>query len=361
VDAVDQQHALSIIIEAITHRRPLFLSTPNLNFLVGCLEDGDFRRSLVCSDLSTADGMPLVWLSRLLGIPLSERVAGSALVESLGRRTTDRPIRVFFFGGAAGVASLACARLGASEGNLHCVGYCDPGFGSIESMSAPALIEAINQSEPDFLMVALGAAKGQAWLMRNLPVLDVPVVSHLGAVVNFIAGTVSRAPRWMQRAGLEWLWRIKEEPSLWRRYLSDGLALFSLLFGRVLPFAFWLQRNRKLLEGALDCEIRREHEGAILVLRGACSEKNSELLAEAAARALAEGPNLTIDMRDVCCVDPRSLGVLLVLEGIMAERRETLRVTAVAPRLRRVLRWNGMEHLVCGDTRVQAQGESLGP
>jgi len=90
------------------------------------------------------------------------------------------------------------------------------------------VLQAINASQADFLVVALGAKKGQAWILHNLEHLQVPVVSHLGAVVNFVAGTVQRAPAAWQRAGLEWLWRIKEEPALFGRYWNDGLALFGL-------------------------------------------------------------------------------------------------------------------------------------
>ena len=93
--------------------------------------------------------------------------------------------------------------------------------------------------------MALGAQKGQAWLMANRGKLTVPVVSHLGATLNFLAGTVRRAPEGVRKLGLEWLWRIKEEPKLARRYLSDGGRLAWLLLTRVLPLSLWLRRARK--------------------------------------------------------------------------------------------------------------------
>ena len=108
----------------------------------------------------------------------------------------------------------------------------------------------MNAARPDFLVVSLGAAKGQAWIMRNLHRLDVPLVSHLGAVVNFVAGEVRRAPRWMQRSGLEWAWRVKEEPALLRRYAGDAL--------RLLPLA-WRERaaRRRPADGARTQRLRR--------------------------------------------------------------------------------------------------------
>jgi N-acetylglucosaminyldiphosphoundecaprenol N-acetyl-beta-D-mannosaminyltransferase len=228
---------------AMRDSQRLFLSTPNLNFLVTAQGDEPFRHSVLTSDLSLADGMPVVWLSRLQGTPLPERVAGSTVFEQLragaGQPIMGRPIKVYFFGGPPGVAEKACAVLNAehANGSGHMVGvgaFC-PGFGSVADMSTPEVIAAINASGADFLVVSLGAKKGQAWIMHNLHQLTVPVVSHLGAVVNFVAGTVERAPLAWQRWGLEWLWRIRQEPALFKRYWADGWALFGLVL-RALRF-----------------------------------------------------------------------------------------------------------------------------
>ncbi len=230
-DAITLQDAVQRVRDAIHARRRLFLSTPNLNFLIGSRSDAAFRRSVVDSDLSVADGMPLVWMSRLLGTPLPERVTGSDLFERLRNEPLPpgrSPIRVYFYGGPPGAAEAAARRLNAGSSAMVCVGYESPGFGSVEELSDAETIDRINARDADFLVVALGAVKGQAWIERNRGRLRVPVISHLGAVVNFEAGTVSRAPAWVRRAGLEWLWRIKEEPALWRRYGRDARALLGL-------------------------------------------------------------------------------------------------------------------------------------
>ena len=230
-DAVGMPDAVRLVRAAADSRRPYFVSTPNVNFLIGCLGDRPFRHSVLNSDLSIADGMPLIWVARLLGVPLRERVAGSDLFMNLGVGA-PRPLRVYFFGGMEGVAAAASRALNASGSGLLCADFDTPGFGSVEQMSSPAQIARINESGADFLVVSLGAKKGQAWIERNRSLISVPVVSHLGAVLNFVAGTVSRAPVWMQRTGLEWLWRIKEEPALWRRYFFEGLTLCRLLVTR---------------------------------------------------------------------------------------------------------------------------------
>lgn len=241
-DVVDTADAARRIVEAVREQRRLFLSTPNLNFLVAAQSDEAFRASVLASDLSVADGMPVLWLARLQGTPLPERVAGSTLFDALrhgaGQALLARPIKVYFFGGPPGVAQKACevlnAEHAAGQGHMLGVGAQCPGFGPVEAMSPPEAIAAINASGADFLVVALGAKKGQAWIMHNLDRLQVPVVSHLGAVVNFVAGTVQRAPLAWQRLGLEWLWRIRQEPQLFRRYWSDGWALLRLVVQAVM-------------------------------------------------------------------------------------------------------------------------------
>ncbi|OJU87191.1 MAG: hypothetical protein BGO13_09520 [Burkholderiales bacterium 66-5] len=235
-DVIDTAGAAERLARAMRDGQRLFLSTPNLNFLVTAQRDAVFRQSVVESDLSVADGMPVVWLARLQGTPLPERVAGSTLFDQLragaGQAVLGRAIKVYFFGGPPGVAQQACERLNAEHaagrGQMRCVGWHTPGFGPVEQMAAPEVIAAINASGADFLVVALGAQKGQAWILQNRARLQVPVVSHLGAVVNFVAGTVQRAPPAWQRWGLEWLWRIRQEPQLFKRYWGDGWALLGL-------------------------------------------------------------------------------------------------------------------------------------
>lgn len=242
-DVLDTSEAVNRIGSAIQHQERLFFSTPNLNFMVMAQEDEVFRQSVLASGLSLADGMPVVWLSKLQGTPLPERVAGSTVFEQLragaGQSIIGRPIKVYFFGGPPGVAEKACTVLNAeyarAGGHMVGVGALCPGFGSVAEMSKPEVIAAINASGADFLVVALGAKKGQGWIMHNLSQLTVPVVSHLGAVVNFVAGTVERAPVVWQRCGLEWLWRIRQEPALFERYWADGWALFGLVL-RALRF-----------------------------------------------------------------------------------------------------------------------------
>lgn len=235
-DAITLAEAVQRVREDAFSNRRCFVSTPNLNFAMAAQTDPEFRGSVLRSDLSLVDGMPLVWIARLLGVPVPMRVAGSALFEALVEHPAP-VLSVYFFGGPSGAAAAASERVNRRAGGVHCVGFDSPGIGSVESLSTVEHIERINRSGAQFVVVALGAKKGQAWIERNAGRLVAPVVSHLGAVVNFAAGALRRAPTWMQQSGLEWLWRIKEEPQLWRRYWNDGRGVLRIAATRVLPDA----------------------------------------------------------------------------------------------------------------------------
>jgi N-acetylglucosaminyldiphosphoundecaprenol N-acetyl-beta-D-mannosaminyltransferase len=228
-DVVRLQEAVWIVHSAAMARRPLMLATPNVNFMALASRDDAFRSAVLDCDLFLADGMPIVWISKLTALPLPERVSGSSLFMELAKQSGDRPLRVFFFGGAEGVAERAARRISDLGAGLTPAGWLSPGFGDLEQLSADATIQAINDSGADLLMVAIGAKRGHEWMSRNRPHITVPVIAYLGATINFVAGTVRRAPSWVQRSGLEWLWRVAEEPSLASRYARDGLSLLSRL------------------------------------------------------------------------------------------------------------------------------------
>ncbi|WP_206057441.1 WecB/TagA/CpsF family glycosyltransferase [Nitrincola schmidtii] len=273
-DAVTLDQACDRVFEAIEKRQRCFISTPNLNFVINAKRDPEFAKSVFLSDLNLADGMPLVWAARWLKIPIPERVAGSSLFDELVKRShPDKPVKVFFFGGDPGVAEKASIVLNNSSDAVVCCGYHDPGRGDVASMSTPDVIDKVNASNADFLVVSLGAKKGQAWIQHNLAQLNVPVVSHLGAVVNFVAGTVKRAPKIWQKLGLEWLWRIVEEPYLWKRYATDGLAALKMAGGVI------TQRFSRTSDANPKAECEAEFDNKIkVVLSGRPTERQLQSL-----------------------------------------------------------------------------------
>lgn len=347
IDAVSVPQAAHLLRQAHRTRERCFFSTPNLNFVIASLSDATFRDSVCRSDLSLADGMPLVWVARLLGIPVRERVSGSSLFEFL-RKNSPTIWKVFFFGGPMGTGQAACLAIGANEAVMRPTGYIYPGFASVEQMSRPDLIECINESQSDMLVVSLGAAKGQAWICENLSQLRTPVVAHLGAVVNFVAGKVARAPLWMQRAGLEWMWRIMEEPALLKRYAHDGAKFLKLLTTHVLPLAIW----QRWIAPA-ESEFARAyvaHVGSAnshqVTLVGAWRMDNLGPVRGAFTQSLSQGRGVTIEMSGVTGIDSAFIGLLLVLDRALISRGTNLRLINLQPHLQRLLRLSGVNHLI---------------
>jgi N-acetylglucosaminyldiphosphoundecaprenol N-acetyl-beta-D-mannosaminyltransferase len=341
IDRVGMREAADKLSAAMEGRSGLAFVTPNLNFLARAQSDELFQTSLVSSDFSLVDGIALFWVARLLGIPLHERVAGSDLFEVLksGPRA-GRRLTVFMFGGAQGVAESARSAINTESDALSCVGALNPGFVSIDEMSTEAIIAAINSSGADFLMVSLGAVKGQAWLMRNSTRLTIPVRAHLGATLNFQAKTSARAPVSVRRLGLEWLWRIKEEPHLWRRYASDAAVLLRLLFGRVVPLTLYRSFDR-LISGDLSLEQINDAGTLRLRLSGSAVARHITLIRESFNQAIRTQKEVLLDMSAVRMIDARFLGALMILKMQLANRGGALQCVGLNRGLMKLFRLHG--------------------
>ncbi len=331
IDVVTLAEAVSTIERCADNRTRCFFSTPNLDFVITAHSDPVFRDSIMRSDFALADGMPLVWIARLLRIPMRERVSGASIFEAL-RKAPGRPLSVYLFGGPDGVAQKAAAALDASADRMTCVGFQSPGFGTIEEMSAPQMLRAINDARPDFVVVALGARKGQTWIEHNLARLDAPVVSHLGAVVNFVAGTIRRAPPVWQRLGMEWLWRIYQEPHLWRRYAADGIGFARLFVAQVLPalinVRFRWPREAALARAKITSTRAADGRWSI-VMSGHWTHQNSGALRDALARSTSQPADIRIDLDAVEFLDSACIGLLLLLRGHQSKCGADLDVVAV--------------------------------
>jgi N-acetylglucosaminyldiphosphoundecaprenol N-acetyl-beta-D-mannosaminyltransferase len=350
VDVIDMAAVLRKIDVAASGKSPFLLSTPNLNFLVTSRLDPEFRESLLISDLCPADGMPIVWIARLLGVPIKARIAGSDIFETLkSTRDSTRHLKVFLFGGAEGAAATACEKLNSEDGGMTCVGSFYPGFCTVDEMSTDAIIETVNSSNAEFLAAALGAKKGQAWLLRNHDRLSIPVRVHLGAAINIQAGTIKRAPLGMRKWGLEWLWRIKEEPKLWRRYWDDGFVLLELVLTRVIPLLIlarwyrlkWGRKGRDLL-----IERAEDHKSVILSINGDANGRNIGNAVSSFQEAAAVTKHIVINFTDTRLIDTRFLGLLLMLSKHLKGQHLHLTFTGVSPRIAGIFRLNGFEFLL---------------
>ena len=214
--------------------RAAFVATLNVDFVANAVSGWPFGGNdelwgyLKGADLVTADGMPIVLLSKLLRNPLPARVTGADMVPALCRRFAEEGLSVYVLGGDREALDEAFAKLPPVK-----VAGLDPAFVKLDE-DQPEIVARINAAKPDLLFVALGNPKQELWMGRNAARLDVPVMIGVGGTFNFIAGRVKRAPRWIQRSGLEWIYRISQEPGrLWRRY-AYGLVKFSWLSLRAL-------------------------------------------------------------------------------------------------------------------------------
>lgn len=347
-DAVDLSKTMARLRDAKYKKITCFLTTPNLNFLALSQQDADFRNSVIHSDIVIADGAPIVWLAKLLGIPIQERVAGSTLFEALGKEWR-RKMKVYFFGGPSGVASEASTRINKESTGLSCVGHHSPGFGTIEEMSEESIIEDINRSDADFLVVALGAKKGQAWIVNNLKKIKTPLISHLGAVVNFEAKRLKRAPVALQKIGLEWAWRIKEEPHLWRRYWNDGWFLLKFLMTKILPTIVWKNFNKKRLKRLSQKNtVVLDNKGAdtSLIISGAVLDPVSPETRSLLREASLQNKNVKLNLTDTEYLSFGMLGLLLLLKKQLDKQGKQLKIIGLQPSMRKLLGWNCLSYLV---------------
>lgn len=314
VDNLTMESAKLLIREKIKHEGPYVLSTININWVAQSLKDPDFRAAIINSDIVTIDGKPLLWLSKMLGYPMTEVVAGSSLIEELLSDTsTDVPLTLYLFGGEDGVGALAMERVNRKQGGLRIVGYCSPGFGSVEEMSSEKIITDINAVRPDILLVALGAKKGTQWIEHNRVHLDAKIISHLGATINFLAGTVSRAPEFIQKIGMEWAWRILQEPKLFSRYARDGISVFYFLLKGATFWHEYFSLTKEFPEKAelSDCNYEI-NEQIVDILVGRIANRNSITQIREILKKCTKFPcDIYFDFKNTIIIDGAFAGFLL--------------------------------------------------
>ncbi|BDI28715.1 acetyl-mannosamine transferase [Capsulimonas corticalis] len=240
-DNVTMAQAVDQIVAMSRKRdKARFVCTGNLDHLVMLDRDTEFADVYHCADLVLADGAPVVWLSRLYsgagGQPIQERVAGSDLFWELAKASHEQGLTLFFLGGVPGVADRAREAVLARYPNAKICGtYCPP-FETFKTEEEQARIrETVSAAAPDILMVAFGAPKQEKWIAANRDLIQVPVSIGVGGSFEMAAGQVRRAPVWMRRSGLEWMFRFIQEPGrLYQRYFVNDLPFLAKLIVRTL-------------------------------------------------------------------------------------------------------------------------------
>ncbi len=229
-DHVALADAVGRIDAMIATRRPHYVVTANVDFLVQASRDVELRRILLEADLVLCDGTPLVWASRCLGNRLPGRAAGADIVPRLIAAAAANGRRVFFLGAAPGVAAAAAARLRSQYPALQVAGHYAPPFAGLLEMDHEEIVRRVRAARPDVLLVSFGCPKQEKWIAMHHRGLGVPVVIGVGATIDFLAGRVRRAPVWMRQSGTEWIFRLLQEPRrLFRRYADDLLRFLPAL------------------------------------------------------------------------------------------------------------------------------------
>jgi N-acetylglucosaminyldiphosphoundecaprenol N-acetyl-beta-D-mannosaminyltransferase len=315
------------------------LSTINVNWVVQSFADPAFRAAIINSDIVTLDGKPLLWLAKLLGYPMTETVAGSTLIQELHQdKTTDTKLSIFLFGGEDDAAAQAAKEINKNPGGLYAVGSLNPGFGTVEEMSSDVIIKTINQTRPDILLVALGAKKGTQWIERNRGRLEAKIISHLGATINFLAGKVQRAPLIVRRIGMEWAWRILQEPKLFPRYATDGLILLRVLVSRFLLWRKYLYLMTKTRNIPVDTSVSScEGEQELRFSFG----KNLRLTKDSSFPKLflafaTSRKTITLSFKQTEFVDGAIAGLLLLLKKHQLKNKNSINYTQVHDKLNQI-------------------------
>jgi N-acetylglucosaminyldiphosphoundecaprenol N-acetyl-beta-D-mannosaminyltransferase len=214
---------VTTIGELIAAGKSAYFITANTHYAMLTAAHPDLAAINAGAAFVLADGAPLVWASRWIGAPLPERVAGSDLIFALSAAAAQNGYRLFLVGGAEQVAAEAARRLGALYPGLQVVGTECPPFREWTAAEEADLIARIRAARPDLLLTAFTMPKGERWLAARAAALGVPVVVNVGAAIDFAAGRIRRAPRWMQRSGLEWAFRLVREPRrLFSRYARNA-------------------------------------------------------------------------------------------------------------------------------------------
>jgi N-acetylglucosaminyldiphosphoundecaprenol N-acetyl-beta-D-mannosaminyltransferase len=352
VDRVTRSEAVCRIDSFVRSNSFHQVATANTDFLVNSLEDAELANILRNADLVTADGMPVVWAAKLLGSSLPERVTGADIVPDIARLAAKQGYRLFLLGSQADTLERAAQNLCAIAPGLQISGLLAPPFAAVEDLSTSDILSAIRAARPHILLVAFGNPKQEKWIYRNRVGLSgVPVCMGVGATFEFIAGSARRAPRWMQKCGLEWLHRLANDPKrLMSRYSRDFTHFTSEVWREYRA----LRALANLpAAGTLKVEISEFEGGACLHLRasGSIQGTNIHLLKEHTARCAAACPRrLSLDLTEVTAADAEGAAQLLLLQAEMRGAGIDFHLTGISTNLAAVMR------LPSSQTRLSAGG-----
>lgn len=232
IDNLTMKETVLRIDEIIKKGKPSYVVTPNVDHIVKLEKDEEFKKVYSEADLIVTDGMPLIWISKLLKTPIKEKVSGSDLFPKVCELAAEKNYTLFLLGAATGVAEKAAKNLCKKYKGLDIVGMYSPSYGFEENENEiNKIIRMINGCKPDILAVGLGAPKQEKFIYKYKEQLGVPISLAIGATIDFEAGNIKRAPKWMQKSGFEWFYRLCKEPKrMFKRYIIDDLKIIKIAY-----------------------------------------------------------------------------------------------------------------------------------
>ncbi len=219
------------VMEALENKEKGYVCVTGVHGVSEAQKDGALREILNGAFLNTTDGMPLVWLNRSAGHREADRVYGPDLMARVCEKTAETGHRHFFFGGAEGVAQSLAEKMSEKYPGLRVAGSYTPPFRQLNDAEEVELRQMIEETRPDIFWVGLSTPKQEKFMAEYLPKLDVTLMFGVGAAFDFFTGRVKQAPRWVQRSGFEWFFRLCQEPKrLWKRYLTNNPRFIYWIF-----------------------------------------------------------------------------------------------------------------------------------
>ena len=312
LSSVTRAQWLTEMETAIGERSGKVACTANIDFIVKAGEDIQLREILCRADWVLCDGTPVKWLSRLTGPPLPERLAGSDMVPHILNLAHRKGFSVFVLGGREEVNSQALEKIRKDYPGISRVDGFAPKWAPLESMPHDQINQKIRECSPDILMVCLGCPKQEKWIDMNRGEWTVGVALGLGACVDFMAGTRSRSPQWMRRSGLEWAYRLMQEPRrLCGRYVRDIAGMGRRL---ITQFRRRARHGRDYQAGAVPIQMRYLVAGDRRVLRlgkslqaGQCKE----VWQAYGLLAVRPGGELELDVSELEHTDSWGMGLMI--------------------------------------------------
>ena len=231
IDNLTMQEAIEEIDRLIRERKCAYVVTPNVDHIVQLAKNKVLQDIYDNASLVLTDGKPLLWIAKWYGTPIKEKISGSDLFPMLCNLATEKGYKMFFLGAAEGVAAKAAKNLSMRYNGLQVVGTYSPPFGfENDQIEMERIKNIIKDANPDILVVGLGCPKQEKFIYYNRNDLNVPISLGLGASFDFEAGNIKRAPKWMSDHGLEWLFRIFQDPKrMVKRYFVDDWKILGLV------------------------------------------------------------------------------------------------------------------------------------